>query len=85
MDAFYRVGCIKGNLNRVDLSGFHRCAQGQSTAEYAVVMWRNIPEMTSKSLNNGHTTQFACTRAVRERYLGELIRQMRAAHESKPD
>ncbi|MDO8979520.1 MAG: hypothetical protein Q7V17_09855 [Afipia sp.] len=28
--------------------------------------------MTLKSLNNGHTTQFACVCVVRERYLGEI-------------
>lgn len=48
-------------------------------------MWRNLREMAPKSLNNGHTTQFACVRVVREKYLGESIRQMGTAHRTKPD
>lgn len=72
VDAFYRVGCIKGNLNRIYLSGYHRCAQGLGAAAYAVVLWRSIREMTSKSLNYGHTTRFACVCVVREKDLGEI-------------
>jgi hypothetical protein len=48
-------------------------------------MWRNFREMTSKSLNNGHTTQFACACVVRKGFAADRFGKMRMAHVTKPD
>jgi hypothetical protein len=75
----------KGTSTESTLFGFHRFAQVSWITAYAVGMWRNFREMTPKSLNNGHTTQFACAGVVRKGFAADRFGKMRMAHVTKPD